>query len=116
MRTMTIEVKVKPQKQPEFMQAIRALSDNCDNHRSFGKGILPRQMDDKACFSLTYEWETHEDLERCLREEKFRVLLGALEVLCDESEIKCDGISEKHLARLRGMSQPCFKPQTARRR
>ena len=38
-------------------------------------------------FGLIYEWERQRDLEEYTRAEKFRVMLGALKVLWEESVI-----------------------------
>jgi len=90
MINMIFMVRVRPEKREEFLQVIRSLRGNGE-----GQGVLSgvpaalyRDVDDEACFALTCEWETPERLGAYLREEKFRVLLGAVKVLCDKSEIK----------------------------
>lgn len=88
MVTMTVVVKVRLEKQEEFLQAIRSLSNDQEIHEVLRKFTLYRDTDDHTGFSLIYEWETQEDCERYLGAEKFRVLLGALKVLCEKSEIK----------------------------
>ena len=85
---MTIVVKVRPGKREEFLQAIRYLSAGREKHQGLRKSTLYQEMDDEAGFSLIYEWETHEDLDFYLDTEEFRVLLGALKVLGEKSEIK----------------------------
>jgi quinol monooxygenase YgiN len=95
MITMTIIVKVRPEKREEFLQAMRSLSSDREKQEGLRKSTLYQEIDDETGFCLMYEWETQEVLERYLGGEKFRVLLGALEVLCEKSEIKCREISEK---------------------
>lgn len=91
MMTMTVVVKVRPEKQEEFLQSMRSLNSDQEIQEGLRKSTLFREIDDQTGFSLIYEWETQEDLDRYLGAEKFRVLLGALKVLCEKSEIRCGG-------------------------
>lgn len=95
MITMTVFVKVKPEKQEEFLQAMCSFKKDQGIQEGLRKSILFKETDDQNGYSLIYEWETQEDCERYLGAEKFRVLLGALKVLCENSEIRCGHISEK---------------------
>lgn len=88
MITMTIVAQVKPEKQEEFLQTIRSLNSKGEKEKGLRKTTLYQEMSDPNGFRLIAEWETERDLERYLGAEKFRVLLGALEVLCKESEIR----------------------------
>jgi hypothetical protein len=90
MINMTFMVKVRPEKRAEFLQAMRSLRGARDGH-----GVLPgvqstlfRDVDDEARFSLTCESQTPEHLEAYLHAEEFRLLFGAVKVLCDTSEIR----------------------------
>lgn len=91
---MTVLVKVKPDKREEFLQAIRSLHLERDRVKGFNKSTLYHEMDDPAGFRLIQEWETQTDLESYRLKEKFRVLLGALKILCDTSEIRCSRQAE----------------------
>jgi len=89
MITMTIIAQVKAEKQQEFLQAIGSLyASQEERQKGLRKTTLYREVTDFNGFRLIAEWETRNDLERYLRAEKFRVLLGALGVLCRESEIR----------------------------
>ena len=88
MLTMTVIAKVKPEKQQEFRHAISSLYSTGEGEKGLKKSTLYQEVDDPRGFRLIAEWETRKDLERFLRTEKFRVLLGALGVLCTESEIR----------------------------
>ncbi len=88
MITMTIIAQVKPEKQEEFLQTIRSLNSKREEEKGLKKTTLYQEMSDPNAFRLIAEWETQKDLERYLGAEKFRVLLGALEILCKESEIR----------------------------
>ena len=89
MISMTFMVSVRPEKREEFLQVMRSLKGDGESQAVLaGVPALYRDVDDEARFSLICEWETPERLEAYLRAETFRVLLGAVKVLCDTSEIK----------------------------
>jgi quinol monooxygenase YgiN len=92
---MTIVVKVRPEKREEFLQAVRSLNNGPEKQQGLRKSTIYQEIDDQTGFSLIYEWEMQEDCERYLGAEKFKVLLGALKVLCENSEIRCSDISGK---------------------
>jgi quinol monooxygenase YgiN len=102
MITMTIVVKVKSEKREEFLQAIRSLDAARKKHQGLRKSTLYQEMDDRAGFSLIYEWETQEDLDFYFDTEEFRVLLGALKVLGEKSEIKYSRVPEHESNGLKG--------------
>ncbi|MGZ3614753.1 MAG: antibiotic biosynthesis monooxygenase family protein [Thermodesulfobacteriota bacterium] len=95
MIAMTVVVKVKPEKQEEFLQVMRSLNTDQEIQEGLRKSILHQEIDDQTGFSLIYEWETQKDLDRYLGAEKFMVLLGALKVLGEKSEIRYRHISEE---------------------
>ena len=95
MITMTVVVKVRAEKQEEFLQAVQSLNGDGEKHKGLRKSTLSQGTDDQTGFSLIYEWETQKDLERYLGSEEFRVLLGALRVLCEKSEIRYGHIFEE---------------------
>ena len=95
MIAMTVVVKVKPEKHEEFLQVMRSLNADQEIQEGLRKSTLYQEIDDQTGFSLIYEWETQEDLDRYLDAEKFRVLLGALKVLGEKSEIRYRHISEE---------------------
>ena len=89
MINVTFTVRVRPEKREEFLQVMRSLRGDRENDRvSPGAPVLYKDVDDEARFSLTYEWETPQRLEAYVRAENFRVLLGAVKVLCDTSEVR----------------------------
>jgi quinol monooxygenase YgiN len=96
MITMTVVAKVNPDKQEEFLQVMRSLRSDRENREGFGTPTLYKEIDDATGFSLICEWETQESLEEYLRAEKFRVLLGAVKVLCKSSEIRYSRTLDNH--------------------
>ena len=87
MITMTVVVKVKPEKRQEFLQAMGSLND-AEKQKGLRQFTLHQGIDDPTGFSLIYEWEAREGLDRYLGGDEFRVLLGALKVLGETSEIR----------------------------
>jgi len=93
---MTVIAQVKPEKQQEFRQAIGSLSsDMKEEEKGLKKSTLYQEVEDPHGFRLVTEWETRKDLEGYLQAEKFKVLLGALQLLCAESEIRYSHLDEK---------------------
>ena len=95
MLTMTVIAQLKPGKRQEFLHTINSLYTNVEEEKGLKKSMLYQEMNDLNSFRLITEWETQKDLEGYLRAEKFRVLLGALEVLCAKSEIRYSHLDEK---------------------
>ena len=96
MLTMTVIAQVKPEKQQEFRRAISSLySTREEEERGLKKFTLYQEVNDPRGFRLITEWETQKDLEGYLGAKKFRVLLGALEVLCAKSEIRYSHLTKK---------------------
>jgi len=89
MINMTFMVHIRPEKRDEFLQVMRSLKGDGE-HPGALAGVparLFRDVDDEDRFSLTCEWDTPEHLNAYLGAEGFRVLLGAVKVLCDKTEI-----------------------------
>lgn len=88
MYVLDVQLRVKAHKRDEFLQTIRSLQFNQDDEEEVMNLRLFEREDDQTAFSLTDLWETEEDFVKCVAGEKFRVLLGALQILCEESEIR----------------------------
>jgi quinol monooxygenase YgiN len=97
MVTMTVIAKVKPEKQRELLQVIRSLDDDSEKNEGLKNPALYRKIDDQTCICLMYQWETRQDWEQYLGAEKLKVLLGALKVLCERSDIRYSHICEMPL-------------------
>jgi quinol monooxygenase YgiN len=95
MIVMTIVARVKDGKRGEFLQIMRSLHSDRENPKGLEKSAFYQELDDPTGFSLIHEWETQKDLDRYLADEEFKVLLGALKILCEKSEIRYSPISEE---------------------
>lgn len=100
---MKIIVEVKSSMQKEFLQAIRSLKCSRKKQKGLRKLSFYQEIDHPDSFTLIYEWDAQEDMDGYMGEEEFRVLIGALKVLGENSDIsfmhtsnECDGlISQK---------------------
>ena len=93
---VTVQGRVNPEKQDEFLQIIRALSGDGGGKKGVSGFRLSEDEEDRTAFSLIHEWETEEDLAKYLGGPKFRVLLGALRILCEQSVIECNSQQIDH--------------------
>jgi len=105
MLKMTVIAQVKPEKQQEFRHAISSLySAREEEEKGLKKSTLYQEVDDPRGFRLITEWETQKDLEEYLRAEKFRVLLGAFQVLYAKPEMQYSLLAEKGAEVLKSQS------------
>ncbi|MEJ2657935.1 MAG: antibiotic biosynthesis monooxygenase [Desulfobacterales bacterium] len=88
MNTVSISLKVFRQKKEEFLQTVRSLQSDLEKDQGLIKSNLYQDVDDPERFHLINEWETEQDYDRYLRSEHFRVLIGALKVLSEETEVR----------------------------
>ncbi len=86
--TVTVSLRIIGDKSNEFLQSVRSLQGKLKQEEGFAKCSLYQDVDDQNTFHLIEEWKTQDDLDRHLKSEIFRVLLGVLKVLSTEAEIK----------------------------
>jgi quinol monooxygenase YgiN len=84
---VNIYLQVIPEKREEFLQTLRGLMAILEKERGCKKATLYQDLDNVNRFNFIEEWKTDEDLERHLNSEEFKVLFGALKVLCNYSEV-----------------------------
>ena len=84
---MTVVAKVNPEKEHEFKQLIQSLHRGEGKEKGLTKSTLFQELNEPCRFHLIEEWESREDMENYTRKEEFRVMLGALNVLCGDSDI-----------------------------
>lgn len=95
MNTISIFLRVFPQKREEFLQAVQSLQYDLKQGQGLSSSILYQDVDDPEQFHLINEWEKDQDYDSYLRSEQFRVLMGALKVLCKETEVRYHMGSQK---------------------
>ncbi len=86
---MIFIAKVITKKHREFLQTMFSLREEKKKQKGLRNYRLYWDVCDEKRFSVIEEWETEKDLDKYLEGEGYRVLLGALRVLCMEVEINC---------------------------
>ncbi len=94
MLLVTLEMKARPDKRKELLQTLLAWMGparktpgckGCDFY-------LNTESGDR--FILTEDWRTPSDFEQHLQSEDFRVLCGAIRLLCDRKETTFSAFSK----------------------
>ena len=78
---LIIRMKVIPEKRMELSQAIASLVASIRTEDGCERYDFCQSVEDENKLCLLGEWNTHEDLERHLESERFRILRGALNLL-----------------------------------
>jgi quinol monooxygenase YgiN len=88
MYSIEAKIKVGPYKKLEFQQTISSLQrDEVSENRASNLKLV-EDNEDQNYFSLINRWNTEGDLEEYLSGENFKILLGAVQVLCEESVVQ----------------------------
>ena len=88
MSSVSILLKVSDSKREEFLQTIKSLVNDLKQEKGFKKSSTYQDVNNPNVFHLVEEWQTNDDLENYLKSEHFRIMIGTLKVLCEESEIR----------------------------
>lgn len=83
-----MQIRVDSEMQPEFLQAYHSVLTMIRNGRGCIACRLTRDTEDPRLFCLQGEWNSREDLDRHLRTDLFRVLVGAARTLGGEAETR----------------------------
>jgi len=96
MSTLNVLLRIRPEKREEFIQTVQSIQDSLKKTEAdLTKASLYQDLNDTNVFHLIEEWSTLDSMERYIRSERFSVLMGALKVLCTESEVKYQFSSDK---------------------
>jgi quinol monooxygenase YgiN len=91
---LAVQVKVSNHKGEEFLQTLRSLQNDEAGETGATNLRLFKDGEGRSTYRLIHTWETEEELAKYLSGEKFRILLGALRVLCEGSVVKYRHIPE----------------------
>jgi quinol monooxygenase YgiN len=87
--TVNVLLRVRPGKRDEFLQTVQSIQEKLKQEETdLTKASLYQDLNDANVFHLIEDWATPEAMERYIRSDRFSVLMGALKVLCSESEVK----------------------------
>lgn len=84
---MMVQVNVIPEKEKEFLQAVEYLSQEAKSIQGLKSMHLHKDIQEPTSFRLIEEWESEAYLNDYLSGEDFKVILGAIQILCRSSEI-----------------------------
>ena len=88
MSTVNIFLRVYSDKRDEFLQTIRSLQTSLLKEAGLTKSTLFQDVSDPNVFHLIEDWTARDSMDRYVRSDRFSVLMGALKVLCAESEVR----------------------------
>jgi len=96
------KISVPTENRKEFLQTLHPLIDRVRD----GKGCIRdvyQEVENENSFILIEEWKTQADLDEHLRSDEFGVLLAALKLLSETSEIEFSMLAQtKKIKALRG--------------
>jgi len=88
MITVTIEMNALPAKRKELLQTIHELIPLMREEKGCLNSYVHMDTEDNNVLTLIEEWETRADVDTYKQSDYFRVLLGAMKLLTESSEIK----------------------------
>jgi len=92
---LEILVKIQPEKRFEFIQAFELLTQPNHKARDCIEQTLFEKSNESNSFLWIEEWKNNESLESYRQTDKFRSLLGAMEVLGSLIKIRTFTLTEE---------------------
>jgi quinol monooxygenase YgiN len=94
MITLSIRMKVLPDKLQEFMQTAQPLTELGQKERGCISCHLYQSIDNENLLNIVQEWKSKKDIHTYLESDNFSVLRGAMNHLLSEPpEIKIDEVA-----------------------
>jgi quinol monooxygenase YgiN len=90
---LTIRVKIRPNKRREFLQTILALAKDLQKKQKCLNYRTSQDIEDENIFYFVTRWQTRDELETYFRTRNFSVLLGAMHILSETSEMIINNVS-----------------------
>jgi quinol monooxygenase YgiN len=90
---LEIRMVVAPEKQQELLQTFHAVLSRVRKERGCQSSLLVRDTENESLLFLLEIWDTQRNLDRHFRAENFGILLGAVNLLSRETEMKCHALS-----------------------
>jgi len=102
-----VSAKVKPEKIKEFRQTMGSLEREKGSKECYYMDFMVWcEVHDSSIFNLFFEWEKEQDFECYLDGDEFKVVCGAIKVLCEKSSFSCNSLSEKWSRFMGGLVEP----------
>jgi quinol monooxygenase YgiN len=90
---MVVRMKVLPQKRKELLQTVKGLIQRTRKQKGCISCHFHQDIEDEDAFILVDEWETQDKLDNHLGSDHFGVLVGAMNLLSEPTEIKFNTFS-----------------------
>ena len=92
---MLVTAKVSPENIKELRQTLDSIKRNPESSECRMDFIFYRQAGQPSNICIIFHWNNEQDFESSLDEDEFRVVCGALKILCFEVAFFCNSLSEK---------------------
>jgi quinol monooxygenase YgiN len=84
---LKIAVEIKPQKRTEFLQAMQSLILAAPPEPGCLERVVYQRIDDENAYCCLQVWESQEKMAAHLSTDRFKALLGAIQVLGEMKEL-----------------------------
>ena len=82
-----ITLEVKKYKVEEMLDNLNTFSDQFRSERGCQGYHIFRECDKSGSFRLVGEWQTYLAMKQHFQTDNFKILIGAIKVLCETSEV-----------------------------
>lgn len=90
---LKIVVAIKPQKRTEFLQTMNSLILTAPPEEGCTKRAVYQRHNDENAYCYVQTWDAKEKLEAHVRTDRFKALLGAMQVLGEVKELSMDTLN-----------------------
>jgi quinol monooxygenase YgiN len=90
---LTIHVKIHSNKRREFLQTVLALTKELQKKPGCLSYHTSQDIENENIFYFVTKWQTQNELETYFRTRNFNVLLGALHILSETSEMMINEVT-----------------------
>jgi quinol monooxygenase YgiN len=92
MVVVTMKMIVRPDSRMELIQTVNSLMEEIRKRKGCLGHSVYQDLEDENTFVILEEWGSQIDFNTYLRSEAFSVLCGAMKVLGDPLEVKCNEV------------------------
>ena len=107
---MFLAAKIIPEKIKELKQTMESIKKDLESLQCRMDFILARQVPQPSNVSIIFEWDNEQDFECSMDKNEFKVVFGAVKVLCKDLSYFCNSLSEKW----KGLLKNLYLPETQR--
>lgn len=100
MINLSIKIRARPDKKKEFLRTFlgfrsyEGLIDELRNEKGCLNYNIRKSKNNRDVFFIEAEWNNQEDFDAHLKGKQIAILLGAIDTLCEEKEVKYSNKNE----------------------